>query len=191
MIVLGKISSKITSVWGRGCPCREHSSIAPSAALPNSFPPPESGDELSDQSAGPSRVKPPVVNALAATSAPKYSEDDLQRIFKIVLEAQAPVPAPTPVPAPAPISALAPALVPAPAPVLTPASILAPAPIIAEAPRQKLKVRSLDIYREKSHMDCYNFCQQCEGYIATNGATGPTRIPFATSFLWDRISFHW
>ena len=40
-------------------------------------------------------------------------------------------------------------------------------------------------------MDCYNFCQQCEDYFATAGATEPTRIPFATSFLWDRISFRW
>ena len=40
-------------------------------------------------------------------------------------------------------------------------------------------------------MDCYNFCQQCEDYFATAGATGPTRIPFATSFLRDRISCRW
>ena len=40
-------------------------------------------------------------------------------------------------------------------------------------------------------MDCYNFCQQYEDYFATARATGPTRIPFATSFLWDRISFCW
>ena len=40
-------------------------------------------------------------------------------------------------------------------------------------------------------MDCYNFCQQCEDYFATAGATGPTRISFAASFLRDRISFRW
>ena len=40
-------------------------------------------------------------------------------------------------------------------------------------------------------MDCYNFCQQYEDYFATAGATGPTRIPFAVSFLRDRISFRW
>ena len=40
-------------------------------------------------------------------------------------------------------------------------------------------------------MDCYNFCQQYEDYFATAGATGPTRILFATSFLRDRISFRW
>ena len=40
-------------------------------------------------------------------------------------------------------------------------------------------------------MDCYNFCQQCENYFATAEATGPTRIPFAASFLRDRICFRW
>ena len=40
-------------------------------------------------------------------------------------------------------------------------------------------------------MDCYNFCQQSEDYFAIAGATGPTQIPFAASFLWDRISFCW
>ena len=40
-------------------------------------------------------------------------------------------------------------------------------------------------------MDCYNFCQQCEDYFATAGATGSTWIPFATFFLRDRISFRW
>ena len=163
----------MTSVRGRGCSRPEHSSAAPSVALPDSSPPPESGDELSDQPARP-LTKPPIANApAAANNIPKYSEDDLQWIFKTVLEVR--VPAPTPVLAPAPI--------PAPAP--------APAPIVAEAPREKLKARSPDVYRGKSHMDCYNFCQQCEDYFATAGATGPTRIPFAASFLRDRISFHW
>ena len=157
----------MTSVRGRRRLCRERSSVAPSVAPPDSSPPPESGDELSDQPVGPS-TKLPVANApAAANSIPKYSEDDLQRILRTVLEARVPVPAPVPAPAPA------------------------PAPIVAEAPREKLKARSPDVYRGKSHMDCYNFCQQCEDYFATAGATGPTRIPFAASFLRDRISFRW
>ena len=165
----------MTSVQGRGRPCRERSSAAPSVAPPDSFPPPESGNKLSDQPAGLS-TKPPVANApAAANSIPKYSENDLQRIFKTVLEAR--VPASTPVLAPAPVPT------PAPAPTL--------APIIAEAPREKLKTRSPDLYRRKSHMDYYNFCQQCEDYFATAGATGPTRILFAASFLRYRISFYW
>ena len=40
-------------------------------------------------------------------------------------------------------------------------------------------------------MDCYNFCQKCEDYFVTAGATGPTQIPFAASFLRNRISFRW
>ena len=143
--VLEAISSKMTSVRGRGRPRRKRLSVAPSVAPsinpPDFSLPPESGDELSNQPTGLSGPKPPVTNALAATSVLKYSEDDLQRILKVVLEAKAPVPAPVPFSAP----------VPAPAPAL----VLAP--IVTEAPRKKLKARSLDVYREKSHMDCYNF----------------------------------
>ena len=165
----------MTSYRGRGRPRRKRSSAAPSVALPDSFPPHELGDKLFDQPAGPS-TKSPIANAFAAAnSIPKYSEDDLQRILRTVLEARIPAPAPVLAPAPVPVHAPAPA----------------PAPIVAEAPRKKLKARSPDVYRGKSHMDCYNFCQQCEDYFATAGATGPTRIPFAASFLRDRISFRW
>ena len=167
----------MTSVRGGGRPRRERSSAAPSVAPPNSSSPPKSDDELSNQPTGPLEIKPPIANTPAATSVPKYSEDDLQRILKAVLETQAPVPTPTPAPilAPATVLALAPAL----------------APIIAKVSREKLKARSPDIYRGKSHMDYYNFCQQYEDYFATAEATGPTRILFATSILRDRISFHW
>ena len=89
----------------------------------------------------------------------------MQRILKAVLEARAPTPAP----------ALAPV----------------PVPVVSKVSREKLKARSPDVYRGKSHMDYYNFCQQCEDYFATAGATGPTQIPFAASFLRDRISFRW
>ncbi len=40
-------------------------------------------------------------------------------------------------------------------------------------------------------MECYNFCQQYEDHFATCGAIGPNRIPFAASFLRDRINFRW
>ena len=160
----------MTSVQGRGRPHHKHFSAAPSVALLDSSPPSELGDKLSDQPAGPLGTKPPVANAPAiATNIPKYSKDDLQRIFKTVLEAQ--------VPASAPVLALTPAP--------------APAPIVAEAPYEKLKVRSLDIYREKSYIDYYNLCQQFEDYFATAGAMRFTQILFATSFLWDQISFCW
>ena len=165
----------MTSVRGHECPRRKRLSVTSSVAIsvvpPDSFPPRKSADELSDQLAELSGPKPPVANALAATSVLKYSEDDLQRILKAVLEARAPVPA----------LALAPAYAPAPA----------LAPIVAKAPREKLKACSLDVYRGKSHMDYYNFWQQYEDYFATTGITEPTRILFATSFLRDRISFRW
>ncbi len=57
--------------------------------------------------------------------------------------------------------------------------------------RDKLKVKTPDVYRGRSHMGCYNFCQQCEDYFATCRATRPNQIPFVASFLWDRINFHW
>ena len=42
-----------------------------------------------------------------------------------------------------------------------------------------------DVYYRMSHIDCYNFYQQCENYFATARATGPIQIFFAMSFLWD------
>ena len=139
----------MTSAQGCERLCRKHSSVAPSIApfvtLPDSSLPPESGDELSDQVAGPSGAKPPIANTFAATNIPMYSKDDLQRIFKTVLEARAPILTPAPVPTPIPV----------PAPATTPA----PAPIIAEAPREKLKSRSPNVYHGKSLMNSYNFCQ--------------------------------
>ena len=62
--------------------------VALSVAPPNFSPSPESGDKLSDQPAGPLETKPSVADApVAATNVSKYSEDDLQRILKVVLEA--------------------------------------------------------------------------------------------------------
>ena len=159
-------SPKITLVQSRKRLCQERPfvtpSVAPSIALPDFSQLSESGDELSDQPAGPSKGKPLANSLAAANSIPKYFEDDLQQIFKAVLEAQAPAPAPTPI----------------------------PAPVVSEVPWEKLKARFPNVYCRKSHIDCYNFCQQCEDHFATAGATGPTQILFAASFLWDRISFH-
>ena len=114
----------MTSVRGRGRPRSERLSVAPSVtpsvAPSDSSPPPKLGDELSDPPVGHLGAKPPAADApVAATNIPKYSQDDLQRILKAVLETRAPASthAPTPVPAPAP----------------------APAPIVAEEPREKLK----------------------------------------------------
>ena len=61
-----------------------------------------------------------------------------------------------------------------------------------EGPREgQLKARFPDLYYGKSHMECYHFCQQCEDYFDTAGATRSNRTLFAASFLHARISFRW
>ena len=105
-------------VQGRGRLRHKRPSIAPH----DSSSPLES--EIFEQPDGPLGPK-----SFAATNISKYSEDDLQRILKAVLEAWAPVPAPV------------------------------PAFVISEVPRKKLKARYPNVYRGKSHMDYYNFCQ--------------------------------
>ncbi len=55
----------------------------------------------------------------------------------------------------------------------------------------KLKITTPDVYHGRSHMECYNFCQQCEDHFATCGAIGPKQIPFTASFLRDQINFRW
>ena len=114
---------------------------------------------MSDQLAGLSGTKLLANAPAAATNIPTYSQDDLQQIFKAVLEIWAPAPA----------------------------SI--PAPSVSEVPRKKLKDCFPDVYRRKSHMDYFNFYQQYEDYFATTRAMEPTRILFTASFFQDRISF--
>ena len=94
-----------------------------------------------------------------------YSKDDLQRILKAILKAQAPPPTPTPTPA--------------------------LAFTVFKVPQDNLKVLSLDIYHQKSHIDCDNFYQQYKNSFALVGTIRPTQILFATSFLWHQISFRW
>ncbi len=55
----------------------------------------------------------------------------------------------------------------------------------------KFKAKIPDVYRSRSHMECYNFCQQYKDHFATYGATRPNQIPFAACFLRDQINFHW
>ena len=83
------------------------------------------------------------ITFLASINVSKYSVNDLQRIFKTVLE----------------IWATAPTL------TSTPASV------VSKAPQDKLKACFSDVYHEKFHMDFYNFCQQCEDYFGITGAT--------------------
>lgn len=55
---------------------------------------------------------------------------------------------------------------------------------------RRLKAWFLDLYYGKSQMGCYSFCQRCEDYFETAGATGSNRILFAALFLQGNISFH-
>ena len=127
----------MTSIQGRGRPHQERTSKGPSGS---SLPPESSHDETP--------VNPPAEPPVA-----KYTEEDLQKIFRTVLKARAPP---------------------------------------SDGSREKLlKARSPDVYSGKSHMECYNFCQQCKNHFAIAGAKGPNRILFAASFLRDRINFRW
>ena len=59
------------------------------------------------------------------------------------------------------------------------------------AHKKLLKAKSPDVYCGKSHMESYNFCQQCKDHFATAGAKGLNRICFAAFFFCDRINFRW
>ena len=112
----------------------------------------------------------PVVAPLAASgsansSVVKYSDDDLQRILRTVLDSRPP------------------------APVLAP--VIAAAPHSEGLGKRPLKARLPDIYWGKTYLDCYNFFQKCEDHFATAGATDSNRVPFAAIFLKDTALFQW
>ena len=90
-----------------------------------------------------------------ANATVKYLEANLKRIFRTVLEARPPVPA------------------------------LSRQPFVfLEGPCEKpLKARFLELYCGKTHIECYNFCQQYEDHFATAGAKGHNWVPFAATFL--------
>ena len=119
-------------------------------------------------SRAPTPAVAPIVAPLAASgpadsSVIRYSEDDFQRILRIVLDSR-------------PF-----------------ASVLAPAAAPHyEGPRERpLKAWFPDIYWSKTHLECYNFFQQCEDHFATAGTTGSNRVPFAATFLKDTALFRW
>ena len=112
-----------------------------------------------------------------------------------------PAPSRNPTPGPKLIPALIPAPVPAPAPLSSNELFkqfmrayleLNQGLIQPSAERKRsLKAKVPEVYYGKSHMDCYHFCQQCENYFETDGATGNNRTPFAASFLCGNISIRW
>ena len=107
---------------------------------------------------------PPLAPApVDADATVRYSEADLQRIFRTVLEARPLAPAPAPQPL-----------------------------VFPNGPRKRpLKARFSELYRGKTNMECYNFIQQCEDYFATVGAKRPNRVPFAATFLQKQALFCW
>lgn len=66
-----------------------------------------------------------------------------------------------------------------------------PAESREDASDRPLKARNPDLYYGNSHMECYYFCQQCEDHFETAGAKGHKRVPFAATFLKDRILNRW
>ncbi len=66
-----------------------------------------------------------------------------------------------------------------------------PSPIHTEPRERPLKTRFPKLYFGKSHMDCYNFCQQCEDHFDTAQATVSNRTSFAALFLCGSINFRW
>ena len=54
-----------------------------------------------------------------------------------------------------------------------------------------LKTRFPDLYTEKSQMDCFHFCQQCEDHFETARATGTKLTSFASFFLSVPINQRW
>ena len=57
--------------------------------------------------------------------------------------------------------------------------------------KQSLKVKVLEVYYGKLHMDCYHFCQQCKDHFENAEATGNNQTPFAAFFLHGNISVRW
>ena len=112
-------------------------------------------------------------------------------------------PAPSRNPTPGPD--LVPALIPAPIPAPTPAPVASDELFkkfmkayleTNQGPKQlerkeTLKAKVPEVYYDKSHMDCYHFCQQYEDYFKTVGATGFNRTPFTAFFLRGNIIVHW
>ena len=56
--------------------------------------------------------------------------------------------------------------------------------------KKPLKARLPNVYCGKSHIEYYNFCQQCEDHFATTRTKGLNYILFVSSFLRDCINFY-
>lgn len=54
-----------------------------------------------------------------------------------------------------------------------------------------VKPRALDVYKNKSHIDCYNFIHQCKDYFVTSKSRGRNRVPFVATFLKEKTLNRW
>ena len=111
-----------------------------------------------------------IASCSADSSVVKYLEDDLQRIVKTIPEAR-----------PLPLPALA----------SVPTLVVATAPHYKGPCKWPLKARFPDIYWDKTHLECYNFLQQCKDHFATAGATSLYRVLCAATFLKHIAMFRW
>ena len=105
---------------------------------------------------------------------------------------------------PTPVVSRAPTLAPATAPAATlssdkelfkqfikaylEAQVLGQTKVDSESYKQPLTARFPDFYYVNSHMDCYQFYQQCKDHFETAGAKRLNKIPFAASFLRGSIT---
>ena len=67
----------------------------------------------------------------------------------------------------------------------------AQAQVLAELQERIFKARTPETYWDKSHIECYYFCQQYKDHFEISGATGMNSIMFAASFFRGYISFRW
>ena len=130
----------MTLIQGREYSCKENYSENHLGSLP-----------LLQSSNNEALVNPPA-DGFSKPLVAKYTEEDLQKILRTVLEAQ----------------------------VL---------PFDGHH-KKPLKAKSSDMYYNKFHIKCYNFCQKCEDHFATAKVKGLNCIFFAAFFLHDYINFH-
>lgn len=63
--------------------------------------------------------------------------------------------------------------------------------ISEDSPEWALKPRALDVYKNKLHIDFYNFIQWYEDYFATSRFWGRNRVFFTATFLNKRALNSW
>lgn len=91
-----------------------------------------------------------IPDPLTTSSTTKYLKNDLQHIFKTILEAKILI------------------------------TLIA---ILNKYFQRLFKAKFPNVYHGKTHMECYNFCQQCKNYFAMAGVKVPNYILFVVFFF--------